>query len=215
MGMQPPRALLGDPSSSLSLPPGDGGGHAARRGASAPFLYSATPQSPSQQLPRGWAKGQGSVLASPLGRAAAGTRRGRAQPWEADHGGEEELHRGEGWWGAAGHTATGRVWLYRHGPEVRAGGWVRGCACVEGLYPPTPAVMAPCAQLSLFGSVVGSGLQWGQLPCPLSTCSPCPTPKPSSQLMPKPELAAAGREAGTGSAKHVRTAASVHASVQG
>lgn len=54
---------------------------------------------------------------------------------------------------------------------------------MEGLYlPPHPplAVMAPRAWLTLFGSLVGSGLQWAQLPHPLPTRSPSPTPKPSS-----------------------------------
>jgi len=140
---QPPRALLGGPSSPLSLPSGDGGGHAARGGAGAPFLHGATSQNPSQQLPRGWAEGQGSILTSPPGRAPAGTQWGHAQPREAD-GGEEELHGGEGRWGAAGHTATRRVWLYHHQPEVRAGGrmkWGEGCG--GAVFPPPLAVMVP------------------------------------------------------------------------
>lgn len=63
----PPKGLIGGPSSSFSLPPGDRGGHAARRGASAPFLHSAAPQNPNQQLSRGLAEGQGSNLATPPG----------------------------------------------------------------------------------------------------------------------------------------------------
>lgn len=42
------------------------------------------------------------------------------------------------------------------------------------------AVMVPHARVSLFKSLLGSGLWWGQLPHPLCTRSPCPTPKPSS-----------------------------------
>ena len=129
---QRPRASVRRLSSSLSLPPGDRRGYAARRGAGAPFLHSASPQSPSQQLPRGQAEGQGSVLASPLGRAAAGTQWECAQPREVDRSGEEELHRSKGQWSAAGHAATSRVWLHRHRPEVRAQGLGKGLCMWEG-----------------------------------------------------------------------------------
>lgn len=130
-GRQSPRTLLKGPSSSLPLSAGDGGGYAARREASAPFLHSATPQNPSQQLPRGWAEGQGSVLTRPPSGGTERTQWGCAQPWEANCGAEEELHGCKGWWGAAWHTATRRVWLHHHRPEVRTGDRMGGD--VEGL----------------------------------------------------------------------------------
>lgn len=161
-GRQSPRTLLKGPSSSLPLSAGDGGGYAARREASAPFLHSATPQNPSQQLPRGWAEGQGSVLASPPSGGTEGTQWGCAQPWEANCGAEEELHGGKGWWGAAWHTASRRVWLHHHRPEVRTGDRIGGMwrVCIS----PSQAVMAPYAWVNLFRSLLGSGLWWGQLP---------------------------------------------------
>lgn len=51
--------------------------------------------------------------------------------------------------------------------------------CIPPPHPPL-AVTAPRAWLTLFGSLVGSGLQWAQLPHPLPTRSPSPTLKPSS-----------------------------------
>lgn len=99
-------ASAGD-SSGVPAPPclpsvGVGGGHAARRRASATLLRGATSQGHSQQCPGTGAGGPGSHLASPPGPATEGARRGRE-----DGGGEEEQHRGEGrWWGAAGHTAA-------------------------------------------------------------------------------------------------------------